>query len=55
MTEHEARESELRINEQDREAIKEARDKIFDAATPMGLVARKACQKLTEDTNEVHF
>ena len=49
MTEnHEAREAELRINEADRAAIKRARNECFDPATPMGFVARKACQELLE-------
>jgi hypothetical protein len=48
--EHERREAELRINEKDREAIKKARDKRFDAATPMGLVARIACERMVDDT-----
>lgn len=46
--EHEPREAELRINESDREAIKSARNEHFDAATPMGLVARIACNRLVE-------
>lgn len=46
--EHEPRNSELRINEQDREAIKAARDEHFDASTAMGLVCRIACEQMVE-------
>ena len=50
MTENdEPRTSELRINEADREAIKRCRDRCFDPATPMGFVARYACERLVED------
>jgi len=52
MSEHEPREAELRINEQDREAIKAARNEHFDGATPMGFVARYACLELVEDTKD---
>jgi len=48
MSEHEPRNSELRINEADREAIKAARDEHFDASTSMGLVCRIACEQMVE-------
>lgn len=50
MTEHEPRNAELRINEKDRAAIKAARDEHFDGATPMGLVARIACERMVSDS-----
>ena len=50
MTENEqTRDAEMRINEADREAIKNARDRCFDQATPMGLVARLACREMAEN------
>lgn len=52
MSEHEPRNSELRINEQDREAIKAARDEHFDASTSMGLVCRIACEQMVADTDD---
>ena len=50
MTENDAkRNSEMRINEADREAIKQARDRCFDQSVPMGFVCRYACEQLCED------
>lgn len=48
----EPREAELRINEEDRQSIKEARDSCFDQSTALGYVARVACQKLVEDADD---
>jgi hypothetical protein len=50
MTENDSpRTAELRINEEDRAAIKQARNRCFDQATPMGLVARLACLEMVEN------
>lgn len=54
MTDSQPRNSELRINEQDREAIKEAKKEFpaFDSSTALGFVARYACLELVEsDSN----
>ena len=48
----EKRDSELRINEEDRAAIKSARNEHFDKSTALGFVARYACQQLVEDTED---
>jgi hypothetical protein len=50
MTENDqVRAAEMRINEEDRAAIKQARNRCFDQATPMGLVARLACLEMVKN------
>jgi len=51
MSENENRTKELRINEDDREAIKRAKRECetFDSSTAMGFVARIACKNMIED------
>jgi len=49
------REKELRINEDDREAIKECRDKCFDHSVALGYVARTACKNMIEDENDIRL
>lgn len=51
MTDDERRDKELRINEQDRAAIKAARNEHFDQSTALGFVARYACEQLVDDTD----
>jgi len=45
------RDKELRVNEADKNAIRELRDEHFNGA-PMGLVARIACQHFVEDNDD---
>ena len=54
MTDSEPRNSELRINEKDREAIKEAKSEFpaFDSSTALGFVARYACRELAESESD---
>jgi hypothetical protein len=48
----EPRVAELRINEADRESIKNARDTCFDQSTALGYVARVACERLTDEADD---